>query len=244
MWLGELQIPHYRDKDSSSCTISYSQIWRSSHFLFRTVFSGPVDKNKSLEALANNAVWGVHWSQQLPFENCHCCWKLPILQSGGHIESIKSEDLWGISSEGCWTTVIICQHGSWLPNSCETRAESRPPPSGSLHLPAAFTSPPGSSAFSLGRPCWSSSSCVSPSLTPAPLWDARTMPCCVKRLWLSVPPHQQEGSWKKYHKWLLLLWQRAAAQKKVEESAFHLLITFLHLPLPLPIIRPLSNHLS
>lgn len=42
------------------------------------LFSGLVEKNKSLEVPVNSCVWGVHLSKQLSFENCLYYVRLPI----------------------------------------------------------------------------------------------------------------------------------------------------------------------
>lgn len=72
-----------------SCALSYPQTWHPSHFDFKKIFSGWVEKNKSLGAPVNSSVWGVHSSEQLSFENCLYCSRLPIAQSGGCVKSIK-----------------------------------------------------------------------------------------------------------------------------------------------------------
>lgn len=71
------------------CALSYPQTWHPSHFDFKKIFSGRVEKNKSLGAPVNSSVWGVHSSEQLSFENCLYCSRLPIAQSGGCVKSIK-----------------------------------------------------------------------------------------------------------------------------------------------------------
>lgn len=151
--------------------------------------SGLVEKNKSLGAPVNSSVWGVHLNKQLSIENGLYCVRLPMLQSGGCIKLIKPEELWVIMSEDYCPSCDRCPRISF-----PLLAALWPPRS---HLaPVSFFPSPS---------LWFSPGCTSPSLSLSR--DARRMPCWVKRLQLSSPPHQQVGSWRKYHKLQLLLWQ-------------------------------------
>lgn len=89
------------------------------------MFSGLVEKNKSLGAPVNSSLWGVHLNKQLSFENGLYCVRLLILQSGGCVKLIKPEELWVIMSE------------DYCP-SCD-------------YLPAVF---PGTGAHALAFPSW------------------------------------------------------------------------------------------
>lgn len=162
------------------------------------MFSGLVEKNKSLGAPVNSSLWGVHLNKQLSFENGLYCVRLPILQSGGRIKLIKPEELWVIMSEDyCPSCAYFagCFSCDWCPRISLPLLAAL----GSLRLHLAPVS------FFPSPPLWFSPGCRSLSLRLSR--DARRMPCWVKRLPLSSPPHQQVGSWRKYHKLQLLLWQ-------------------------------------
>lgn len=160
--------------------------------------SGLVEKSKPWGAPVHSSVRGVHLNKQLSFESGLYCVRLPILQSGGRIRLMKPEELWVIMSEDYCPSCNYfadCFSCDWCPRI-------------SLPLLAALWSPrPHLAPVSLfpSPPLWFSPGSTSLNLRLSR--DARRMPCWVKRLLLSSPPHQQVGSWRKYHKLQLLLWQ-------------------------------------
>lgn len=176
-------------------------------------------RRMSLEAPVNNSGWGVHLSKQLSFENCLYCLRLPILQSGGRIKSIKSEDPWVISPENC------CPSCDYL---ATVAAYVLPPchwcPRISLHLLAALWScSPQLLSFT------TLAGLAQAALSPSPQLPSPEMPrecpagltgCGFQFL---LTGRQEAG--RKYHKVLLLLRQpelllrKAVKEEKLLQSS-------------------------
>lgn len=155
------------------------------------------------------------------------------MQSGGRIKSIKSEDLWVISSKNC------CPSCDYLPTvAAAALSLCHWCPRVSLHLLAAVWSrpphpPPPSWSLSPCHPCWLGAGC---HLSESPRWlHPPEMPgeCpagltgCGFQFLL-----QQVGSWKEVpQSAAVAMATRAAPPKSCWREKASLLILLLYLPL-------------